>query len=55
MSTVNYDEVQKLIAEEIGNTLKQVKKEDVEKLLEGIQKAEKVFFVGVGRINRRNK
>ena len=50
MSTVNYDEVQKLIAEEIGNTLKQVKKEDVEKLLEGIQKAEKVFFVGVGRV-----
>ena len=31
------------------NTLKQVKKEDVEKLLEGIQKAEKVFFVGGGK------
>ena len=43
----DYYEIQKLITEELAVTLEKVEKSDIEKLLAGIQKAEKVFFVGV--------
>ena len=50
MSKVDYYEVQKQITEEIKNTLGQVKSSEVDSLLESIHSAEKVFFVGVGRV-----
>ena len=50
MAKPDYQEVQKLITEELAVTLGQVEEKEVEALLAGIQKAEKVFFVGVGRV-----
>ncbi|RDI41629.1 6-phospho-3-hexuloisomerase [Falsibacillus pallidus] len=47
---MNYNQVQKEIAQEISNTLGQVDSESVAGLVEEIKKAEKVFFVGVGRV-----
>ena len=47
---MNYTEVQKGIAEEISTTLGQIDSESVEELLAEIKKADKVFFVGVGRV-----
>ena len=46
----DYKDVQKLITEELAVTLGQIEEAEVEKLLDAIQKAEKVFFVGVGRV-----
>lgn len=47
---VKYQEVSKDIINELGNTLGNTNKEEVELLIAQIQKAEKVFFVGVGRV-----
>jgi 6-phospho-3-hexuloisomerase len=47
MTFTNY---QQEIVEEISSTLGQVNEESVEQLLEEIQQADKVFFVGVGRV-----
>ncbi|WP_226584073.1 6-phospho-3-hexuloisomerase [Halobacillus litoralis] len=47
---VNYDEATKKIAQEITATLTNIEGNDVEELIEEINKAEKVFFVGVGRV-----
>ncbi|WP_147803896.1 6-phospho-3-hexuloisomerase [Alkalicoccus halolimnae] len=47
---MNYSEVQKEIRAEIFNTLEQIDDESVEKLLAEIKQADKVFFVGVGRV-----
>ena len=46
----NFKDVQKLITEELAVTLGQIEEAEVERLLDAIQKAEKVFFVGVGRV-----
>jgi len=45
-----YNEVAREIADELSNTLNSIESESVYKLIEEIQKAEKVFFVGVGRV-----
>ncbi|MBH8590101.1 6-phospho-3-hexuloisomerase [Paenactinomyces guangxiensis] len=47
---VNYREVSQDIINELGNTLRNINTEEVEQLIDKIQKAEKVFFVGVGRV-----
>ncbi|KMY52331.1 sugar isomerase [Peribacillus loiseleuriae] len=47
---MNYWEVSKDIINELGNTLGNTNREEVEQLIAEIQKAEKVFFVGVGRV-----
>ncbi|SES28161.1 6-phospho-3-hexuloisomerase [Salipaludibacillus aurantiacus] len=47
---MNYNDVQNEIKEEISNTLGQINSESVEKLLAEIKQADKVFFVGVGRV-----
>ncbi|OCL28766.1 sugar isomerase [Orenia metallireducens] len=45
-----YNEAQKDIIKELGETLGKVNADEVNKLIEEIKKAEKVFFVGVGRV-----
>ena len=45
-----YQDSQKLVVDEISKSLSNVNSEDVDKLLNEIQQAEKVFFVGVGRV-----
>ena len=50
MAKPDYYEIQKLITEELTVTLGKIEETEVKRLLEGIQKAEKVFFVGVGRV-----
>lgn len=47
---MNYNQVQKEIIEEISNTLGQISSERITELLIEIKKADKVFFVGVGRV-----
>ncbi|GGM30404.1 3-hexulose-6-phosphate isomerase [Paraliobacillus quinghaiensis] len=47
---INYEDIQKEITSEISDTLGQINNDDVIKLLRKIEKAEKVFFVGVGRV-----
>jgi 6-phospho-3-hexuloisomerase len=47
---MSYNQVQNEIAQEISNTLGQVDSESVAGLVAEIKKAEKVFFVGVGRV-----
>lgn len=47
---MNFNQVQKEISEEISNTLAQIDSESIEELLSEIKKADKVFFVGVGRV-----
>jgi 6-phospho-3-hexuloisomerase len=47
---MSYNQVQNEIAQEISNTLGQVDSESVAELVAEIKKAEKVFFVGVGRV-----
>lgn len=47
---VNYQDVSKEIMNELTNTLSNISSNDVEQLIVEIQKAEKVFFVGVGRV-----
>ncbi|OIJ11544.1 sugar isomerase [Anaerobacillus alkalilacustris] len=47
---MNYNQVQKEITEEISNTLGQINSESIAELLSEIKKADKVFFVGVGRV-----
>lgn len=47
---VNYQEVSKDIINELGNTLGNINNQGVEQLVVEIEKAEKVFFVGVGRV-----
>ncbi|TGB01132.1 6-phospho-3-hexuloisomerase [Halobacillus salinus] len=46
----NYNKATKILTEEIQATLTNVKGEEVEALIEAINKADKVFFVGVGRV-----
>ena len=45
-----YYEAQKDIVSELGKTLERVDAEETNKLVEEIKKAEKVFFVAVGRV-----
>ncbi|GAA3018992.1 6-phospho-3-hexuloisomerase [Tetragenococcus solitarius] len=45
-----YEEYEKIVINEIDKTLENVNKEDVETLIQWICSAEKVFFVGVGRV-----
>jgi 6-phospho-3-hexuloisomerase len=45
-----YNDVIKEITTELSHTLMSIESDDVKKLLVEIQKAEKVFFVGVGRV-----
>ncbi|PLR78215.1 sugar isomerase [Bacillus sp. V3-13] len=47
---VNYYGVSKEITNELSATISSIESNDVDKLLVEIQKAEKVFFVGVGRV-----
>lgn len=47
---VNYYDVANDITNELSTTLKNINEQDVKNLLEEIKKAEKVFFVGVGRV-----
>ncbi|PRO66412.1 6-phospho-3-hexuloisomerase [Alkalicoccus urumqiensis] len=47
---MNYTEAQKGITEEILHTLGHIESESVDDLLAEIKKADKVFFVGVGRV-----
>jgi len=46
----NYNEAQKDVITELEQTLDRVNSDDVNKLIEEIKKAEKVFFVAVGRV-----
>jgi 6-phospho-3-hexuloisomerase len=46
----NYNEIVKEITNELSTTLTSIQSEDVYNLLQEIQRAEKVFFVGVGRV-----
>ncbi|RWZ54605.1 SIS domain-containing protein [Halobacillus fulvus] len=46
----DYQVAHKTITDEITQTLANVNSEDVDRLLEEINKADKVFFVGVGRV-----
>jgi 6-phospho-3-hexuloisomerase len=47
---VNYYDVSKEIINELSTALSNIDSNDVDKLLVEIRKAEKVFFVGVGRV-----
>lgn len=47
---VSYSEAAKKITEELSTTLNQVDENEIYSLLEEIKKADKVFFVGVGRV-----
>ncbi|CAH0346711.1 6-phospho-3-hexuloisomerase [Bacillus sp. CECT 9360] len=47
---VNYDDIAKQITNELSTTLSNIDHNDVDRLLLEIQKADKVFFVGVGRV-----
>lgn len=47
---VNCQGISKDIINELENTLGSIKIEEIEQLMAEIQKAEKVFFVGVGRV-----
>lgn len=47
---MNYIETQAKITEEISNTMKSISEEQINDLVAQIQAAEKVFFVGVGRV-----
>ncbi|GGF27980.1 3-hexulose-6-phosphate isomerase [Halobacillus andaensis] len=46
----NYNNATKKITDEITATLTNIKSDDVDQLLTEINKADKVFFVGVGRV-----
>lgn len=47
---MNYHETEKRVTEEIAKTLELISNKEVEVLLKEIRQAEKVFFVGVGRV-----
>ncbi|GGN64063.1 MULTISPECIES: 6-phospho-3-hexuloisomerase [Oceanobacillus] len=47
---ISYVETAKKITDELTTTLNQVNEEEIYSLLDEINKAEKVFFVGVGRV-----
>lgn len=47
---IKYEYYHKEIINELSNTLNQVDPDEVDQLLEEIKKADKVFFVGVGRV-----
>ncbi len=47
---VDYYEAEREIIDELQTTLDKVDADDIDKLLAEINKAEKVFFVGVGRV-----
>jgi len=47
---VQYHDIAKEISNELSTTLNSINNEEINKLLEEIEKAEKVFFVGVGRV-----
>ncbi|PXW86483.1 6-phospho-3-hexuloisomerase [Streptohalobacillus salinus] len=47
---INYSDIQKEVTTEITTTLGQINSNDVSVLLDEIKKADKVFFVGVGRV-----
>lgn len=46
----NYQNVTKDILNELANTLSHIDSKEVDQLIVEIQKAEKVFFIGVGRV-----
>ena len=46
----NFNNVSNEIINELGRTLSKIDNKEVEELVNQIQKAEKVFFVGVGRV-----
>lgn len=47
---VNYKEASGVITNEITSTLTNVNSNEIDRLIDQINKAEKVFFVGVGRV-----
>lgn len=47
---VNYTDVQKEIIDELSSTLSEINTKEVNHLLKEIKRADKVFFVGVGRV-----
>ncbi|SDJ57380.1 6-phospho-3-hexuloisomerase [Salimicrobium halophilum] len=47
---MDYNQAQKEIVEELSNTLNQIDGDSADELLAEIKKADKVFFVGVGRV-----
>lgn len=47
---VTYPEISKMVLEELRTSLGAVREEDVERLLELVEEADQVFFVGVGRV-----
>ena len=47
---VNYNEVVTAITNELSTTLANINQNEVEKLIVEIERADKVFFVGVGRV-----
>ena len=47
---VNYKEASGVITNEITSTLTSVNSNEIDHLIDQINKAEKVFFVGVGRV-----
>lgn len=47
---MNFQTTKKLIIDEIDNALSSIQEEDVLKFIDIISKAEKIFFVGVGRV-----
>lgn len=46
----NYHKIEQSIVEEIKKTLNLIEEEEIVSLIQAIQTAEKVFFVGVGRV-----
>lgn len=47
---MSFQDTKSLILDELKLTLESISNKEVEELIEEIQKAEKVFFVGVGRV-----
>lgn len=50
MPHVTYKEISDLVLQELHTSLGVVKEEEVEKLIELVLGARKVFFIGVGRV-----
>jgi len=46
----SYGEIRDMVLKELGVSLGSIKEEEVEKLINAVLNAEKVFFVGVGRV-----
>ena len=50
MAEVNYKQISDLVLSELHTSLGAIKEEEVEKLIELVLGARKVFFIGVGRV-----